>query len=237
MERPHSGAAGQPSTPTGNRAVTALRDAAIRRPRVAALILATVSASFAGLVAGPVAAVVAAAYALTGAVVFASRRRDAADAVAFRAALADVAAAAADLRAGADPITALGDSGWRGPSARSPHRDGHVLHGRVSAAVHVAEETGAPLADLLERLERDGRALAQARASAVTQAAGAEATAWLLAVLPVAGIALGQGVGADPVHVLLHTPIGATCACGAIVCQVGGLAWVRRLARSIVESA
>ncbi|HEU0237721.1 MAG TPA: hypothetical protein VFR11_00360 [Micromonosporaceae bacterium] len=230
---------GQPSTPAGNRAVTALRDAAIRRPRVAALILATVSASFAGLVAGPVAAVVAAAYALTGAVVFASRRRDAADAVAFRVALANIAAAAADLRAGADPITALGDSGWRGrPSARVPRPDeGDVLRGRVSAAVHVAEETGAPLADLLERLERDGRALAQARASAVTQAAGAEATAWLLAVLPVAGIALGQGVGADPVHVLLHTPIGATCACGAIACQVGGLAWVRRLARSIVESA
>jgi tight adherence protein B len=52
-----------------------------------------------------------------------------------------------------------------------------------------------------------------------------------LAGLPIAGIALGYGVGADPLHELLHTRIGAICAGLALALQVAGLGWADRLAR------
>jgi tight adherence protein B len=90
--------------------------------------------------------------------------------------------------------------------------------------------TGAPLADLLDRIEADARASDRVEAVAKAQRAGVHATALLLAGLPLAGIALGYAIGADPVHVLLHTPFGAGCALVALALQVAGLAWSTRLA-------
>ncbi|MER6596151.1 hypothetical protein ABT214_30735, partial [Micromonospora purpureochromogenes] len=61
------------------------------------------------------------------------------------------------------------------------------------------------------------------------QAAGARATALLLAALPLGGIGLGYSIGADPVAVLLHTPVGAVSALTAMGLQIGGLLWAERL--------
>jgi tight adherence protein B len=203
-----------------------------RRPRLAATVIVGTAAATAAAFGGPVAAVIAATYVATGAVVVAARRRTAADAKAFARALAAVGAVAADLRAGGDPQTSLArvQPVLRHPAASSMSR-------RVDAALRVADDTGAPLAELLDRLETDGRTLARARASATAQASGAQATAWLLAALPAAGIALGTGVGADPVHVLLRTPLGAACAGGAMSFQIVGLVWTQRLANSIKDAA
>jgi tight adherence protein B len=99
----------------------------------------------------------------------------------------------------------------------------------TGAAARLAEQTGAPLAELVERIEADARAMDRARAAAAAQAAGARATGYLLAGLPIGGIALGYGIGVDPLDVLLHTPIGAACAFGAVVLQLAGLAWTERL--------
>ena len=73
------------------------------------------------------------------------------------------------------------------------------------------------------------QAMDRGLAAAAAQAAGARATAWLLAALPLGGIALGYGIGVDPLGVLLHTPIGAGCAVGATALQVTGLLWAERL--------
>jgi tight adherence protein B len=204
-----------------------------RHPRLTTAAAAGAGAAAAGAVAGPVAAVISAVYVTAGTVVYLSRRRAAADAAAFQTALAAVAAVAADLRAGADPGTAVA----RSRLALTRGGDIADLSGRVNAAARVADESGAPLADLLERLEGEGRTLSRARGAAAAQASGAQATAWLLAALPAAGVALGEGVGTDPLHVLFHTPIGAACAGGAMMFQVAGLTWVHRLAASIMESA
>jgi hypothetical protein len=100
----------------------------------------------------------------------------------------------------------------------------------LTAAVwRLAEQTGAPAADLVERIEADARASDRSRATAAAQAAGAQATALLLAALPIGGIALGYGIGVDPLQVLLHTPLGAACAIGATLLQCGGLLWADRL--------
>ncbi|MFI6227479.1 type II secretion system F family protein [Micromonospora echinospora] len=97
------------------------------------------------------------------------------------------------------------------------------------AAIRLADRTGAPLAELVERIEADMRAMDRGLAAAAAQAAGARATAWLLAALPLGGIALGYGIGVDPLRVLLHTPVGAGCAVAATTLQVVGLLWAERL--------
>lgn len=136
-----------------------------------------------------------------------------------------LAALAADLRAGlptrspALPVTATAPGADR-------------LDQLTAAAVRLAERTGAPLAELVERIETDARALDRAREAAAAQAAGAGMTAWLLAGLPAGGLALGYGVGVDPLAVLLRTPLGAACALGAVALQVAGLLWTEQLTRA-----
>ncbi|MFI7069119.1 type II secretion system F family protein [Micromonospora sediminicola] len=168
------------------------------------------------LLGGPVAALVLAAYGtLAARAVLRRRTRRAAD-LAHRRDLDRLGAVAADLRAGL-PVGGVLDDG-EGRTARL-----------ARAAVRLADRTGAPLAELLERVEADARATDRGLASAAAQAAGARATAWLLAALPLGGIGLGYAIGVDPVAVLLHTPVGGGSAVAAVVLQVGGLLWAERL--------
>jgi tight adherence protein B len=191
-------------------------------PRRAVVAAAGTAAAVGLVVGGPVLAVVAAAYAgLGGRVVLrrAERRRS----VAARwVSLAGLAGLAADLRAGLPPTGSVA---------------GEFAAGRLerltSAVWRLAERTGAPAADLVERIEADARAADRAAASASAQAAGAQATALLLAGLPAAGIGLGVMMGANPVEVLLHTPLGAACALGALMLQGAGLLWADRLTAEV----
>jgi tight adherence protein B len=184
--------------------------------------VAGVAASVGLLLGGPVAALVAAVYtglAMAEWVRRAGRRRVSAG---RSAALDGLAALVADLRAGLPPALVSASS------AGSLEGDGR-LAGLTAAVWRLAEHTGAPAADLLERIEADARAADRAAASAAAQAAGAQATALLLAALPLGGIGLGYAVGTDPLHVLLHTPLGAACAVAALLLQCGGLRWAQRL--------
>lgn len=191
--------------------VAVLRALVTQDPRRAVVGSMGLVAGLGLLFGGPVAAVVGAIYAALGgrALLRRSARRRAA--TTRSAALDDLAALAADLRAGlvtASPGVGRAKSVWR-----------------------LAERTGAPAADLVERIEADARATDRATASAAAQAAGAQATAMLLAGLPIGGIGLGMAIGADPVRVLLHTPIGAGCAIVAVLLQGAGLLWAERLTR------
>ncbi|WP_422772864.1 type II secretion system F family protein [Plantactinospora sp. WMMC1484] len=170
------------------------------------------------LAGGPVAAFIAAAY--TGLAVRRLLRRHADRSAerTHRQQLDDLCALAADLRAGLPPVNAV----------RVTERPAGAT-ALVRAAVGLAEQTGAPLADLVERIEADARAMERGLAAAEAQAAGARATAWLLAALPAGGIALGYGIGVDPLDILLHTPLGAGCAIGAVTLQLAGLLWAARL--------
>jgi tight adherence protein B len=205
-----------------------------RRPRAVAGYAALLAALAGGSLGGPVASLAAGAYAAAAVLLWAAARRARAERRAGLIALDLVAGIAADLRAGADPESVVAKSL---PSLRDAGRQGAVLADRIGAACRVADAVGARLAELLDRLETDARGITRAQAVAAAQAAGAQATAWLLAALPAAGIGLGYGVGADPLRVLLHTRIGATCAVVAISFQAAGLTWSQRLTRSIRESA
>lgn len=174
------------------------------------------------LIGGPVAGFVLGTYTAV-AVRAISRRRARRDSIRSRATLLDrLAGMAADLRAGLPPTSSV-PIGPTDPGAQRIVR-------LTAAAAGLAEKTGAPLADLVERIEADARAADRAAAKADAEAAGARATAVLLAGLPVGGVALGYGIGVDPLTVLLRTPIGAACAVGAVVLQLLGLAWTAHLA-------
>ncbi|KAB1907602.1 hypothetical protein F8279_10220 [Micromonospora sp. AMSO1212t] len=168
------------------------------------------------LLGGPVAALVLATYGVLAARAVLRRRTHRRAALAHRRDLDRLAAVAADLRAGLPADNGVDDC---------PGRVARLAR----AAGKLADQTGAPLADLLERIEADARAADRGLAAAAAQAAGARATAWLLAALPLGGIGLGYGIGVDPVAVLLRTPVGAGSAVAAVVLQVGGLLWAERL--------
>ncbi len=134
----------------------------------------------------------------------------------------------------ASPVTARRPLGAAGPSAGGADAD--LAASRVAAAWEVAEVSGAPLAELLDRLDADLRSVARVRTAAHAHGAGVRTTAILLAALPIAGLALGFAIGADPLDVMLHTRPGAACAVSALVLQLTGLAWSNRLVRTIEES-
>jgi tight adherence protein B len=199
------------------------------------------------ILSGPVAGLVLAVYGALGARAVmrrAARRR----ATAARSrSLDDLNALAADLRAGLavgplsrlsspEPATSAREltadrAGESADPEGGDERPDPRLAELTAAVWRLAEQTGAPAADLVERIEADARAGDRARAAAAAQAAGAQATAVLLAALPVGGIALGYGIGADPLRVLLTTVPGAMCAIAAVLLQSGGLLWADRLAR------
>jgi tight adherence protein B len=183
---------------------------------------ASLTATLGWLAAGPVAGAMAAVYTALG-LLFAHRRaREKAHAEAEVAAVDAVATAAADLRTGAPAASVIN-------AAAQPLRRHPAAVAAVEAAWRVSEQTGAPLADVLDRVESQLRAGHRLRATAAAHAAGARATGFLLAVLPAAGIGLGYGMGADPLGMLFGTPMGSVCAAVATGLQVAGLLWTDRL--------
>ncbi|MFI7577424.1 type II secretion system F family protein [Micromonospora sp. NPDC049497] len=169
---------------------------------------------------GPVAAVAVATYAVLGVrAVLRSRAGQQAGRL-RRQQLDRLCGVAADLRAGL-PVPATSTP----PAFAEADRIARLTR----AAVQLADRTGAPLAELVERIEADARSTDRGLEAAAAQAAGARATAWLLAALPLGGVGLGYGIGVDPVAVLLHTPLGGASAIVAVVLQTAGLFWTERL--------
>lgn len=215
---PLTGTVEAPGRRSPDDAARPLVDRVRRWPTRRLVLVGAAGSGLLGLFAsGPVAGLVVAVYA--GLAVHAGLRRPAARAAVRlrREQLDALASLAADLRAGLPMVTT-----W---SAAEPDR----LSRLVAATVGLAEQTGAPLADLVDRIVADARATDRGQAAAAAQSAGAQATAWLLAALPAGGIALGYAIGVDPIRILLHTPTGAGCAVGAVGLQLAGLAWARRL--------
>jgi tight adherence protein B len=170
------------------------------------------------------------------------------------------AAVAGDLRAGRPPHVALADAvqsaGWpespelrriaslllsaarfggEVPGAlRTAARGGPGAHGlgAVAACWQVAVDGGAGLAAALDRVAAALRAAADQRDDLRAQLAGPRSTAVLLALLPVFGLVLGTGLGADPAAVLLHTPAGLACLVAGAFLEWAGLAWTARIIRA-----
>lgn len=112
--------------------------------------------------------------------------------------------------------------------AREPGSEG--LAG-MAACWRVSVDGGAGLAAGLERLEGALRAERDRHESLRAQLAGARSTAVVLALLPLVGLLMGTALGADPLRVLLHTPMGWGCLLVGGVLEALGLLWCRRIVR------
>ncbi|MET7733727.1 type II secretion system F family protein [Streptomyces sp. NPDC005402] len=128
----------------------------------------------------------------------------------------------AAARFGGDVPTALA------AAARRPGAEGLL---GLAACWRVAVDQGAGLAAGLDRLEGALRAERDQRADLRAQLAGARSTAWMLAALPVLGLSLGAALGADPLHVLLHTGTGLGCLLVGGLLEGVGMWWATRIVR------
>ncbi|MGW7262753.1 type II secretion system F family protein [Streptomyces sp. NPDC054842] len=101
----------------------------------------------------------------------------------------------------------------------------------LAACWRVAVDRGAGLATGLDRLEGALRAERDQRADLRAQLAGARSTAVMLAGLPLLGLLLGTALGADPLHVVLHTGPGLGFLLTGAVLEAVGLWWALRIVR------
>jgi Flp pilus assembly protein TadB len=126
------------------------------------------------------------------------------------------------------------------PAARQLHLGGNVAQALLeipsapaaaglASAWATAEASGAALAGVVERVLSELQVQQEIRREVESQLAGPRATARLLSVLPVAGVALGFALGVDVPHTLLSTVFGLACITAGGALALLGLAWVERL--------
>lgn len=220
-------------------------------------LITAVAAAAAGWSIGPAAAIVTALYgwAAGGALHRARTRR--ADRALGHAAGDALSGLADDLRAGSTPATALttalrslraqadpvtatqlqavqaaaGFGSGVADALDAVERGALRGHLRPLAVIWRLLDVGVPLASLVERLDVELRARAEASQRAAAQLAASTATAWMLGLLPALGLGLGQALGARPAHTLSSTTLGGACLVAAVALQLGGAAWLRRLTR------
>ena len=127
----------------------------------------------------------------------------------------------AAARLGNDVVAAL-----RG-AAEEPGAEGLRA---VAAGWEVAGDAGAALADVLERIAAGLRSDDDARAEVTACLGPVRATAKMLAVLPVFGLALGSSMGAQPMAFLVSSGPGLACLGLGVTLACVGVFWVERLA-------
>jgi len=118
-------------------------------------------------------------------------------------------------------------------AARQPGAEGLL---GLAACWRVAVDQGAGLAAGLDRLEGALRTERDQRADLRAQLAGSRSTAVMLAGLPALGLALGTALGADPLHVLLHTGAGLGCLLTGGLLEGLGMWWAMRIVRGAEET-
>lgn len=122
---------------------------------------------------------------------------------------------------------------WVGRHLRATALETLTAAASARAAWQLARRTGAPLADLLDSVCASVRADREDRTFLDAATAGPQATARLLLALPVAGIGLGQLVGAQPLNVLVGTGAGRACGLVGLLLLVVGRLWMRRLVHAV----
>jgi tight adherence protein B len=208
---------------------------------------AAVAALAGALLSTPLVALLAGAAAFLGARTWLASRSARGRDSRLRSLADGLGALAADLRSGrsldaatAAAVVACADDecgpalarAIRAPTAVPPGQEdpvlGEALH-RITAAVRLSARTGCSLAAVAGAVEDDLRARHRRRLELRAATAAPRASAALLAGLPLLGLAMGSGVGADPWGVLTGTGAGQVLLVAGVALEAAGLAWSRRL--------
>jgi tight adherence protein B len=154
---------------------------------------------------------------------------------------------ATELRAGRSAEQAVTTAALACPdlqrAVRALHLGGDVVAGLrligdapaaagLASAWATASASGAGLAGVVERVTDELVAQLDLRREIDSQLAAPRATARLLALLPLGGMALGVFLGVDPLGMLLGTTVGLCCLVIGSALALAGVVWVDRLARS-----
>jgi tight adherence protein B len=141
---------------------------------------------------------------------------------------------AADAPAGcADAMRAIATAARFGGDIEHAVRDRPVLV-EVGYAWGLAQRHGLPLADVLESVVRDLDQRARFARQVRARMAGPRASAMVLALLPLVGVALGEAMDARPLHVLGSTFAGQVMLVLGVALVCAGVAWSARLTHQAV---
>jgi tight adherence protein B len=241
---------GGPALRRGRLAVVAGRRGPSDRTRVPGdvpipVLAGLAAGAVAALLSTPLVAVLAGIGAFAGARAWAASRQDRRAGVRLLAVTEGLGALAADLRSGrsvdaatASAVAACADEESGRALARAirapgaiPGSEGDLRQAldRVSAGVLLSSRTGCSLAAVVAAVEDDLRARHRQRLELRAATAAPRASALLLAGLPVLGLAMGSGVGADPWAVLTTTRTGQMLLLAGVALELAGVAWSRRL--------
>lgn len=129
---------------------------------------------------------------------------------------------AAELRAGGEPAGALRRS------ARLPGLEGL---GDLASAWEVSVRTGASLVEAVDAASL--RLSADAEVARVVEAelSAARLAGRVMAVLPLAGLGLGYGLGGDPLAFLTGAPLGWICLNTGVALGCAGVMWIDAVAQ------
>lgn len=107
----------------------------------------------------------------------------------------------------------------------------------LAACWRVCQGMGTSLAAAVDQLEEGLRADRRRREDVAAELAAPRASALMLAGLPAVGLLLGATMGADPLHVLLRTPVGNGCLVAGVGLDLLGLWWTGRIVRKAAGEA
>lgn len=104
----------------------------------------------------------------------------------------------------------------------------------LAAAWHVAEQSGAPIAGVLERMSTAFLRLDTLAKRRNVLLAGPKGTVLLIATLPVLAFVVGELLGAGAVEQIM-TPIGALLMGAGVLFLIGGVAWGLAMIKSLTD--
>ncbi len=136
-----------------------------------------------------------------------------------------------------EPVVAAGRLGADVPGAlrRLATMPGAEGLREIASAWQVSQRSGSGLAGALSHVALTSRERQGTRRLVQGELASAQATARLVAGLPLASLAMSAGIGGNPWHFLLATPFGVVCLGLGALFAFGGLLWIDRIAATVLR--